>query len=179
MRVRRRRLLALLAVPAALAAGAGFAQPGGSPDPDQVARLVVGLTNELRGQEGREHVEINARLTEAARYFAGYMAKTGKFSHEADGSTPDARAKQYGYDRCIVSENIAYQYSSRGYATRELAQGFIDGWKKSPGHRRNMLDPDVTQTGVAVARGAKAGHYYAVQMFGRPRALGCRGKTLR
>jgi hypothetical protein len=33
-----------------------------------------------------------------------------------------------------------------------------------------MLDPDVTETGVAVARAAD-GTYYAVQMFGRPRSM--------
>jgi hypothetical protein len=31
-----------------------------------------------------------------------------------------------------------------------------------------MLDPDVTETGVAVAQ-SETGYYYAVQMFGRPR----------
>ena len=158
--------LVLLALPAALVAGASFSQQG-SPDPDEVTELVVRLTNEFRVQEGRKEVVVNGQLLAAARYFAGYVAKTGQFSHEADGSTPGDRAKQHGYDQCIVSENIAYQYSSTGFATRQLAQGFVEGWKNSPGHRKNMLDPDVTETGAAVAR-SKPGHYYAVQMFGRP-----------
>jgi len=113
---------------------------------------------------------LNARLLSAAHYFAHYMAKTGRFSHEADGSDPATRAKKHGYDYCITSENIGYLYSSAGFATRELAQGFVEGWKNSPGHRKNMLEPDVTETAVAVARG-KPGHYYAVQMFGRPASL--------
>jgi hypothetical protein len=33
-----------------------------------------------------------------------------------------------------------------------------------------MLDPDVTETGVAVAHSAQSGHFYAVQMFGRPKS---------
>src|SRR5204863_3801867 len=33
-----------------------------------------------------------------------------------------------------------------------------------------MLDPDVTETGVAVARSEDTGYYYAVQMFGRPKS---------
>ena len=33
-----------------------------------------------------------------------------------------------------------------------------------------MLNPHVTQTGVAVARSEETGRYYAVQMFGRPRS---------
>jgi hypothetical protein len=31
-----------------------------------------------------------------------------------------------------------------------------------------MLDPDVVETGVAVARSDETGYWYAVQMFGRP-----------
>ncbi|HEY4261398.1 MAG TPA: CAP domain-containing protein, partial [Schlesneria sp.] len=46
-----------------------------------------------------------------------------------------------------------------------------EGWKHSPGHRKNMLDRDVTETGVAVAWSKETGHYYAVQMFGRPKSL--------
>ena len=160
------RLVLLLALPFAVGCATVSAQER-APDPGQAAELAVRLSNEFRAEEKRREVVPNARLLAAARYFAGHMAKTGKFSHEADGTTPAARARQHGYDYCIVLENIAYRYSSAGFATRELAQGFVEGWKKSPGHRRNMLEPDVTETAVAVARG-KPGHYYAVQMFGRP-----------
>ena len=45
------------------------------------------------------------------------MARTGKFSHSADGSEPAARAKRFGYEYCIVAENIAYIFSSEGMAT--------------------------------------------------------------
>jgi hypothetical protein len=164
--VRQLKLPVLLVLPWMLVAGPVSGQ--GSPAPNQVTELVVVLTNEFRAQEGRKRVEMNARLTSAARYFAGHMAETGKFAHDADGSAPESRATQHGYDYCIVSENIAYRYSSAGFATRELAQGFVEGWKNSPGHRKNMLDPDVTETGAAVARGSRTGYYYAVQMFGRP-----------
>jgi hypothetical protein len=35
-----------------------------------------------------------------------------------------------------------------------------------------MLDADVTDTGVAVARSTASGKYYAVQLFGRPESAG-------
>jgi uncharacterized protein YkwD len=162
----------LLALPA-LAAGAAGGAGHGAPDPGEVAAVIVNLTNEFRAGESRGKVAVNERLAATARDFAGYMAKSGNFSHEAGGTTPVSRAKQHGYDHCIVLENIAYRYSSTGFATRELAQGTVEGWKKSPGHRRNMMDRDVTEIGVGVARG-KPGHYYAVQMFGRPAAQAIR-----
>ena len=33
-----------------------------------------------------------------------------------------------------------------------------------------MLDGDVSETGVAIARSEETGYYYAVQMFGRPKS---------
>jgi len=153
------RLLALLALPWPLVAGDGHARQPGAPDPGQVEQLITSLTNDFRGQEGRRKVERSGLLAGSTRYFAQYMAGSGRFSHGADGSTPAARARQHGYDDCIVSENIAYQFNSAGFETRELAQAFVESWKKSPGHRKNMLDPDVTETAVAVARGGKAGEY--------------------
>jgi uncharacterized protein YkwD len=163
-----RALLGLFALPWALAAGNGYAQQKSEPDLNQVGGFVVSLTNAFRAQEGRGKIAVNDRLEATARSFAVHMAKAGRFSHSADGATPSARARGHGYDYCIIAENIAYQFNSTGFATRELAQKFVEGWERSPGHRRNLLDPDVTQTGVAVARGGKAGEYYAVQMFGRP-----------
>src|SRR5262249_45324930 len=58
-----------------------------------------------------------------------------------------------------------------GFTTDELASKFVEGWKNLPPHRKNMLNPDVTETGAAVARSAETGYYYAVQMFGRPKSL--------
>ena len=58
-----------------------------------------------------------------------------------------------------------------GLTVDSLARGLFEGWKHSPGHRRNMLDPDVVDTGVAVALSGATQRYYAVQEFGRPRAL--------
>jgi len=45
----------------------------------------------------------------------------------------------------------------------------MDDWKRSPGHRRNMLTPNITEIGVGAAQG-KSGRWYFVQVFGRPHA---------
>jgi uncharacterized protein YkwD len=141
-----------------------------SPDLARVAKDIVRLTNQFRGQKDRRRLRVNADLSRAAQYFANYLARTGKFSHTADGKEPWERTEQYGYDYCLVAENIAYRYSSAGFSTRELARGFMRGWRKSPGHRRNLLDPDTYDIGVGVAHSRKTGRYYAVQDFGRPRS---------
>jgi uncharacterized protein YkwD len=141
----------------------------GSPNLVEVAEQIVQATNAFRRQEGRSPVTVQAELTKAADYFARYMARTEQYSHDADGSQPWERAAKFGYAYCMVLENIAYQYSSRGFTSQALAEAFVQGWKESPGHRRNMLDPDVSETGVAIAQSDKTGRYYAVHMFGRPK----------
>jgi uncharacterized protein YkwD len=162
-----RRSSAFIGVVILTLAQTSFAQRANPPDPDDVARRVAALTSEFRGQEGRGKVVTSEKLTAAARYFAEYLGRAEQFSHDADESTPIARAERHGYDSTCVWENIAHRYSSSAPAPGELAQAFVEGWKQSPPHRRNMLEAGATETGMAVALG-KEGNYYAVQMFGLP-----------
>jgi len=142
------------------------------PDLSRVAEQIFNLTNQFRIQNKLPELAVNEQLAETAQAFANHMAKTDRYGHAADGRRPPERAKAQGYEFCIVSENIAYQYRSTGFKTEELAARLVEGWKNSPEHRKNMLDPDVTQFGVALARSEKTDHYYAVQMFGRPQSQG-------
>ena len=144
--------------------------PQSKPDAVEAAKRIIILTNQFREQEKLPKVEAHPRLQKAAQYFADYMARTHRYGHKADGATPADRAKKQGYDYCLIAENIAYQYRSTGFATQELAGEFVAGWKASPGHRKNMLDPDVTDTAVAVAQDAETGYFFAVQVFGRPKS---------
>jgi uncharacterized protein YkwD len=148
----------------------GVAASRRSPDLSEVVDRIIRRTNEFRKEERRPEVKVDAKLTSTARYFADYMASTDEYGHSADGIRAGDRAKRHGYEYCVIAENIAYEYSSAGFSTADLAKKFFAGWKDSPEHRKNMLDPDVTGTGVAIARSEKSGYYYAVQMFGRPEA---------
>ncbi len=143
---------------------------GKRPDLDAVAKRAVDETNRFRTAEARGPVAVDPQLGAAARYFADYMARADEYGHEADGTTPADRAQKPGYDYCLIAENIAHAFDSTGFDADRLADLFVKGWKESPPHRKNMLDADVTQTAVAVARSAKTGHYYAVQLFGRPKS---------
>jgi uncharacterized protein YkwD len=164
-------------------AAPALAQPAGkaafrtaqkTPEIAVAERRVAEGTNAFRRAEGREELPVNAALARAARYFADYMARTDQYGHEADGTTPSERAARHGYDYCIVSENIGYQFHSAGFSTDELAASMVTGWKNSPSHRAAMIDADVTETGVALARSTRTGRYYGVQMFGRPRTASLR-----
>jgi uncharacterized protein YkwD len=132
----------------------------------RVSQSIVDQTNAFRADNNIGEVKTNQKLTKAATEFAEFLARPGKFSHDADGRSPSQRADAAGYAWQTVLENIAMEYSSKDFATAELTAKFITRWKDSPGHRKNMLNGDVTEIGVGVAR-SEDGHYYAVQMFGK------------
>jgi uncharacterized protein YkwD len=134
-----------------------------------VEERVVALTNDARAKNGAAPLQSESRLTDTARDFARHLASTGKLEHDADGTTPAERVKKRGYSFCIVAENLAMEYSSRGFTPEQLSRNYIDGWMASPTHRGNIVQPDITQIGVGVVR-SKAGEYYAVQVFARPLA---------
>jgi uncharacterized protein YkwD len=133
----------------------------------RVAERIVELTNELRRRHGLQPVTANRELTVAAEQFALYMARHDRYSHTADGRQPTERARQHGYDPCLILENISLQQVPAEFSAEQLAKGFIQGWIDSPAHRRNMLDPDALDLGVGVAWSRETGRQYAVQKFGR------------
>lgn len=156
-----------------MAAGTALAawpQEGPHADVAIAAARVMAETNELRRSQGLAAVKPQRQLEQAAQEFARYMAKTARYGHEADGREPAQRAEAHGYVYCVVLENIAYTYDSRGLSTAAVTEHVVEGWKHSEGHRRNMLDARVTDTAVAIAQGERNGYYYAVQMFGLPRS---------
>jgi uncharacterized protein YkwD len=173
----------LLLAALALLAAAGAAWNAQAADSDAATRAATGApsdaasarvtaqTNALRQQNALNEVVASDALTAAAVAFARYMARTGNYGHEADGRTPADRARAQGYDLCLVDENIGYVQRGVPLPADAVADAFYDGWRKSPTHRRNMLDPDATQTGVGLAQAA-SGRWYGVQMFGRPRSAG-------
>jgi len=183
----RTSVLSLCWLPGLLVAGMACAQ---SPEPPTGLRIVAGpevvrpsrdaadlavaesavveRTNSFREGRNLPALDTEAELAQAARSLAAFMARTGRYGHQADGKTPAQRAREQGYAYCLISENIAYQFDSSGFAARELAAELVRGWEESPGHRKNMLDPDATDIGVAISRSGESGYYYAVQVFGRP-----------
>ena len=139
-------------------------------DQPEAARQIVTQANAFRRGEKLAEFRPSEPLQKAAEDFAQFMARTGKYGHTADDQQPRDRAVKQGYDACIVAENIGLQFSSDRLTPVALATEFVEGWKSSQNHRANLLDPDLTELGVAVAQSEKTGKYYAVQLFGRPRS---------
>lgn len=142
-----------------------------TPDLPQVESAIIEQTNAFRRQHKLGVLRRNQTLDGAARAFARYLARSGKFAHMADGRRPADRTAAAGYRHCRVSENLALNVDSRGFATRQLATAAVTGWQRSPPHRKAMLDPFVIEIGVGVAKAPGEHRYLSVQLFGRPRTL--------
>jgi hypothetical protein len=142
------------------------------PDIAKAEVAIVEMTNAFRQKNGLAAVAPDPKLVNAARAYARYLARTGRFAHEADGRRPAERVETAGYRICYVAENLALNQSSAGFETRDLARRMVEGWINSPGHRKNMLSTHAHDTGVAIAKGPdKDPKYIAVQLFGRPKSM--------
>jgi Cysteine-rich secretory protein family len=142
------------------------------PDLPQTELAIVEMTNAFRKEHKLGALKPNAALIAAARAFADYLGRTGKFAHEADGREPHQRAEAQGYRYCLVAENLAFNLDSRGFETSKLARDVVEGWKSSPAHRVNMLEKSATEIGVGVARATdRHPKFVSVQLFGRPESL--------
>ena len=134
-----------------------------SDSPADLGNEVTRLTNEARAQSGIPLLKTDPRLTEAARLHAIQMADRQLLEHTIAGAkypTMDSRLQAAGYVYAWAAENIAWNSST--------PRSVVNGWMSSSGHRANILDPNLTQTGVWVARSSR-GEPYWIQVFGRPR----------
>ncbi|GAB1823062.1 CAP domain-containing protein [Herbidospora sp. RD11066] len=113
-----------------------------SPHVAELEDDVLFFVNEARAKAGCPALRIDSRLVASARLHSADMASTGKFDHESpDGSSPWDRMARAGY-RLGGAENIA-----KGY---QKAPDAVKSWLNSPSHRRNILNCQLTVTGVGV-----------------------------
>ncbi len=115
--------------------------------------VALASINAFRAQNGLGAVRFDAVLDKAADRQARAMAARGNLSHSLDGALP-SRVASFGYNWAAVSENIGWNYRS--------TPAVITGWKNSPGHRRNLLNPNVTEIGFSAATGSKGEPYWAL-----------------
>lgn len=146
--------------------------PAALPDTPVVEAAIIEFTNVYRGRQNLGALKANRELTKAARTYAAYLAKTGTFSHTADGRQAGDRITSAGYQWCQIGENLALHVDSRGFEARALAEKSVEGWINSPPHRANLVAPAMTEIGVGVARAPdKDPKFISVQLFARPQSL--------
>lgn len=120
------------------------------------AGQTASLVSAYRAQHGLGPVGVDSRLMQAAATHARTMGQRDRIGHGVGGSLP-RRVSAAGYDWGAAAENLGAGYSSLDAA--------MAGWRNSAGHRRNLLNPNVTEIGVAAVRtpsGSKHDTYWAL-----------------
>ena len=108
-------------------------------------------------------VRWNDMLAESSQRHSEDMAQYNFFDHfnPRDGTHSWDRVERAGYKYLTTGENIA-----AGYPTAEAA---VEGWLKSPGHCANLMNPEFTDMGAALAVNRRSRRTYWTQEFGTPR----------
>jgi hypothetical protein len=121
------------------------------------AGQIVALANQARAAQGAGTLAWDPALGEAARRHCLRMAAEGPIAHRYGGELDlTARAAQAGAHFSLIEENVALGPD---------AASIHDQWMHSPGHRANLLNPEVDRVGVAVV--ASRGVLYAVADYAR------------
>ncbi|MGB7266889.1 MAG: CAP domain-containing protein, partial [Terracidiphilus sp.] len=140
----------LLVILAAVMPSLAFAQPqygapardGGAPDQRAASEQIFALANEARAQAGVGRLQWDPALADAALQHCRRMAQEGPIAHRYGGEADlSGRAAQAGAHFSVIEENVAVGPS---------ADAIHEEWMHSPGHRQNLLSPDVDRVGVAV-----------------------------
>ncbi len=124
------------------------------------------LVNQSRNANGLNSLFINPTLIKVATDKANNMISHHYFAHTSpQGVDPWYWFKQNNYQYEYAGENLAINYNT--------AESQHQAWMNSPTHRRNILNPNYTEIGIATANGY-IDHKPAsitVQVFGKPQSI--------
>lgn len=128
-----------------------------------VSTTLVELANDSREQSGLPALVSSPILEQIAQSKANDMAEKSYFAHNTpDGKTPWYWFESAGYKYLYAGENLAVDFDE--------SFNVNDAWLNSPTHRANMMYPNFTEIGIAVAAGTYNGRdtTFVVQVFGTP-----------
>ena len=116
---------------------------------------ILGYINEHRKAIGKNELKmVAAASTEAAKHSAAMASRRTGFGHGGFEIRVTNITRQIG-PVSAAAENVAY-----GKLT---AQQVVDGWLKSPGHKKN-IEGSYTLSGIGVAKDSK-GVIFFTQIF--------------
>jgi uncharacterized protein YkwD len=142
-----RRLAIQLLTAGVMSAGIVPRRPG---DEQSLERRVWEAINRERRREGARELAWDQALATEARRHSTRMAEAGFFSHhdpERGDLVPRLDADGIPWRDC--AENIILFKQSE----EDPVEVAVKAWLASPGHRKNLLNPVYTLSGVGIAAG--------------------------
>lgn len=121
---------------------------------DKMESEILQYVNEDRREHGLSPLEMNSVESSLASQHSRDMA-TGRVKFGHDGFNKRAKTIQKELGGTVFGENVA--------SGRMTAREVVDGWLKSPGHKKN-IEGNFTITGIGYASNNK-GEIYFTQIF--------------
>lgn len=126
--------------------------PSGGGD---IAQRVLDLSNAERSRAGAPALSLHPQLMAAAQHHTNLMVQHNQMTHQLPGEPElSDRISQSGYQWGGVAENVAQGQTS--------PEQVVSTWMNSPGHRKNLLNPEYQHLGVGYANN------FWTQKFARP-----------
>ena len=126
----------------------------GSEDIHDYVFEVVDLVNEERAAEGLAPLDLHREATDCAQLRAEEAKKS--FSHTRPNGTTCFTA--------LKEADIAYAYAGENLAGKiKTPEKVVKAWMDSPGHRKNIMNPNYTQIGVGYV---SSGNYWCQFFLG-------------
>jgi uncharacterized protein YkwD len=130
---------------------------------DTIEALIFKLTNKEREKRGLKSLTLDKRLQVAARQHSNDMLMKRYLSHDSKdefNKTPLQRIYNSGLPVLGIGENVAENIGSAVPLLLKtnpdsLVKLIMEGWMKSPLHKKNILDPDFTHMGVGAVAGGE------------------------
>lgn len=119
------------------------------------------LINSRRQKNRLGQLDWDNSLAQMARRYSEEMARGNFFSHyDKRGRSLADRAENFGIRNWRgIGENLFY---CEGYD--DFSSVAVNGWLNSSGHRKNLLNPGWTTTGIGIASD-RDGKIYVTQIF--------------
>jgi Cysteine-rich secretory protein family len=118
-------------------------------------QYLLAAANQDRAAQGLPALRLDPVLSQASAFHAQQMAEHEEISHQFPNE-PDLadRGSNVGAHFSLITENV-------GEAPTSVIIHNL--WMHSPGHRANLLDPNVTSIGIAIV--SRDDQLYAVEDF--------------
>ena len=140
--------------------------PGSQTNPNSTSlsaeeQQMLTLVNQARSQNGAPALQVDMELANVARLKSQDMITNNYFSHNSPTyGSPFDMMKNFGISYVKAGENIAGNQS---------VQAAHNALMNSPGHRKNILDPDFTHIGIGIKKGSSYGNIFTQMFISKPR----------
>ena len=133
----------------------------------EITKIITEETNAFRQKHDLLPLRYDSRLEKNATGYSK-MQQEGKFlSHtSSDGCGLTCRFTKDGYEATAWGENLATMSFTKKPSAEEVASFFMSEWKKSAGHRDNLLSASFTHQGIGVSVSSTS--VYATVHFAKP-----------